>query len=170
MRVYVLNVRPRMKMPFIAWLIMLFQGMNPFKKESFSHIAVSFVSITGNMLAVDATSKGVRVRTLANFLSEYKIVKGIDLDIDTDYPKFLSWLEDILGLNYDKKSLLGLALKALGFKKSNKFGSNYKKLICSEVPISLIDTFMDYSLGDSDNYDLLMTMDLVESINKGQYK
>ena len=57
--------------PIVAWLIMIFQGMLPWKKESYSHMAISygpyFFDVTGD--------KGCRLHNQKEYLATYKIVE-----------------------------------------------------------------------------------------------
>lgn len=166
MRVYVVKSRSRKFFPFIAWLIMIFQGMNPFKRESYSHLSIMFVSSTGNNIMLDATGHSVRVRTYESWARDNKAVGGCELDIDCEFNTFLLWVESVLGIEYSKIGIVGLLMRSIGLFSTNKIGSNYKKMICSELVVNLIDSFYDLEIGDSDNYDLIMSWELAQSVGR----
>jgi len=150
--------------PITAWLIMLFQGMVPWKKESFSHLAISYFSTTHNHKFADSTAKGVRDMRSKYFKKTYKIVETKRLNIPQDYDQFLMWFEEHEGKSYDKKQIVGLLLKALGLITFNKYGHNLNKLTCNELVLDLILWAFKRSVKDTDNYDLLMTWDEVLNV------
>lgn len=152
--------RPKMNFPILAWFIMLFQKMLPWKKDSFSHMAIIYLSETGMMQVIDATGKGVRNRTILNFIKDYEIIEEISFSSKMERKDFLKWYESIEGLPYDHSQIWGLTLRSLGLLTLNTFGHNYKKMICNEVFISLVEYAYGIDLGDSDNYDLIQTWEL----------
>jgi hypothetical protein len=80
----------------------------------------------------------------------------------------MAWLTDQKHKEYDRLQVLGLALKCLGFISFNAIGNNYKKLICSELILSFLETFMGKHVGDPDNWDLHMTWELVCATGRSQ--
>lgn len=143
--------------PWVAWLIMIFQGMLPWDEESYSHFAASFHSETGAKKTADSTTKGVRDMLQTRFLKKYRIVRTRKLHFDCSRVEFLEWLESHEGKDYDTGQIKGLALKVTGLITFNKYGSNYKKLTCNELILSAIERFKTRTFGDPDNYDLNMT-------------
>jgi len=164
MKIVVCTVRPKMRFPIFAWVIMLFQKMPPWRRSSYSHFCLIFKSETGREKCLDSTSKGVRDRTTYSFFQDYRLVNLKTFEVDTSRKEFLEWVEDIEGLHYDKGQIIGLALKLLGFMSYNRLGKNYKALTCNEVALLFFKTFLNTAVGDPDNYDLLMTWELTESL------
>lgn len=165
MKIRICAVRPIMKFPILAWAIMIFQKMLPWKPSSYSHFCLIYESETGRSKCIDATAKGVRDRTSAQFFKEYKLVNFKTFEVDTNRQEFLEWYEEIEGRKYDMSQILGLALKILGFMSYNKLGRNYKAMTCNEVIISFFEHFYGVQVGDPDNYDLLMTWELTEKMS-----
>lgn len=159
MIVRVHKCRPKMYFPILAWTIMLFQGMKPWKRDAWSHMAISYLSLTGIWKFADSTSKGVRDMPDFQFLRHYEIVDTVLININFRPEDFLRWYEEHEGKEYDSWQIVGLALKTLGFISFNKFGANYRKLICNELVLSLLVRFKGLQIGDSDNYDLNYTWD-----------
>lgn len=149
-----------------AWLIMLFQQMKPWHPSSYNHMAISYVGHTGTWKFADSTFfHGVRDEQPENeFLDRYKIVHTKRLELDCESVEFKAWLEAQRGKKYDKLSLIGIAGKVLKLFKRNPFGSDFRKMICNELILSMIVRFYGVEVGDPDNYDMLMTADLVESL------
>lgn len=169
MKVTILCVRPRMKFPWVAWLIMFFQKMMPWNLFSFSHMAVLYSTCSGRPRVLDATGKhGVSSRIAKRFNGEYKIVKSYTIEICAEYDCFVNWSEEQEMKHYDFEGLTGLALKMLGIVRNNPLGHNWRKMTCNEVVLSLIKRFYGKDIGDSDNYDLIMTEELVKSIHDEQ--
>lgn len=146
-----------MKLPLLAWAIMFAQKMLPWDNESFSHTAISYISITGKWKYADSTSKGVNDISEKIYLQKYEIIDTIIIDISARPEEFMDWFETHEGKKYDSLQIIGLLLKALGIISFNKIGNNYKKLICTELVISLLSRFKKLEVSDPDNYDLLMT-------------
>lgn len=150
--------------PWVAWLIMLFQKMLPWDPDSYSHLAGSFHSETGAKKSFDSTSKSVRDMLHTRFLKKYHIVKTKKIHIECTRKEFLKWLEEHEGKDYDNGQIKGLALKAIGLLTFNKYGSDYRKMTCNEVILSLLERFKTRTFGDPDNYDLLSTWKEVEKV------
>jgi len=146
-----------MKLPILAWAIMLFQGMVPWKRDSFSHMAISYMSLTGDWKYADSTQKGVRDMVEKHFTRHYIIIDTILLDIKVRPEEFLKWFEEHEGKEYDQWQLLNLAIRSLGFVSFNRFGANWKKMVCNELVLSLLVRFKGLYVLDPDVFDLNMT-------------
>lgn len=157
MIVRVHKCRPIMKLPILAWAIMIFQGMKPWKNESYSHMAISYMSITGEWKYADSTGKGVRDMVEKFFTLHYRIVDTRLLDLQVRPEEFLKWFEENEGKEYDRWQIVGLALKVLGIFSFNKYGANWRKLTCNELVLSLLTRFKGMLSRDSDDYDLVET-------------
>ena len=147
--------------PVLAWLIMIFQKMLPWKKNSWSHMCLSYHSQFHNEIYMDATSKSVRLAPEFIYKKRYEIVETVKIDIK-DSHGFYKWVESQLGKEYDNLQLIGIAAKVLNFISFNKLGRDYEKLICSELILNMIQRFKGANVIDSDNWDLLMTWALVK--------
>lgn len=152
-----------MKFPILAWLIMIFQSMKPWSDKAYSHMAISFLSQTGNWLYADSTSKGVRVSNTENFKAKYKIIETIRVKVPEGIA-FGRWLEQHLGKSYDNWQIVGLAIRLFGFMSLNTLGANWAKMTCNELVLSLIWRFKGIDVVDPDLYDLKMTWKVVESV------
>lgn len=142
---------------------MIFQGMKPWKKRAYSHMAMSFTSQTGNWLYADSTSKGVRISNEQEFKKKYIIVETVRIKISSSLG-FGKWIEQHLGKSYDTWQIVGLALRLLGFLCLNTLGANWKKMTCNELVLSLIHRFKGIDIVDPDLFDLRMTWKVVESV------
>lgn len=164
MIVLVHKCRPKMKFPWLAWIIMVLQGMKPWKKDSFSHLSFSYTAITGNVKFCDATNKGgVKDMIAARFLGKYKIVGTTRLNLSKENPLgFQQWFEEHEGKKYSKIQLLGLLLKTLHIIKKNTWGFGTGRLTCNELIIDLIREYKKHPMRDSDDYDLNETMEIVD--------
>ena len=164
MYVYAIAVRPKgIMFPIVAWLIMIFQGMNPFKKESYSHLAIRYVGKDDRFYIIDSTNSGkVSVKLESEFLKKYKIV-NLALLPGVKYESFKEWENSILLREYDKLQIVGLFLKCIGIISKNKWGHNYKKMTCNEVVLNYLEKNLNLNFGDPDNYDLNMTWDIVKT-------
>ena len=149
-----------------AWLIMAFQKMKPWCSSSYNHMAISYIGQTGVWKYADSTfAHGVRDdQPEEEFLDRYKIISTKQLDVGNDPVFFKAWLEAQRGKLYDKWSILGLIGKLLNVFKRNPWGADFRKMICNELVLSMITRFYGVEIGDPDNYDLLMTEDLVDSL------
>jgi len=158
-----------MKYPIVAWLIMLFQGMNPFDKNATSHRAMRY-TFNNRTFVIDATKKyGVRDISEGDFLQEYTIVEHIYIPYQVEDNRFFAWLDELKEKKYDSLQLLGLFLKLVGLLTFNTIGHNFKKLTCNEVFLNWAETFLKLAVGDSDNWDLLMTDVLASEVGDGIY-
>lgn len=145
--------------PVLAWTIMLCQGMLPWKKESWSHMAMSILFPSGERHFFDVSGEGCIRHTEASFLKKYRIVETHSLKQSRTFREFHEWFRLMEGRKYDKRQIVGLLLKVLGLFSFNKFGSNYRKLICSELVLNYLQFFYKFKVKDSDNFDLIMTWD-----------
>lgn len=168
MKVYALKVRPiNIYFPIVAWLIMIFQGMNPFSKKAYSHNAILFTDRYGVDRVIDSTvGDRVAVSMDRDFFKKYKLIEMVEMPAPITMHLFNAWTRKIVGRKYDQLQIVGLALKVLGFISFNKLGGNYKRMTCNEVPLDYLRTFKGMEFGDSDNYDLNMTWDVVVAVNK----
>jgi hypothetical protein len=156
--------------PVVAWLIMLFQGMLPWKKDSTSHRAMGFVDRLGNTMIIDSTGdNGVSESTVEDFQLKYKTIEFIEYEANINHGEFKSWRRKTLNKKYDQLQVLGLLIKRLfGFISFNTIGKNYRSLTCNEVFISFIVdlNLMKFHIKDPDNWDLLMTDELAEKLKE----
>lgn len=165
MSIWIISCRPTDRLPIVAWLIMLLQGMRPWKSNAYSHMAIMYVGCTGNQRVIDARGKaGVDDRIRNRFDSEYKVVNIERVEINAAIDEFKMWSEEQEVKLYDKASIAGMALKLLGIFKSNPLGHNWRKMTCNQLVLSFINKFFTYKIGDPDNYDLLMTNQVVRSV------
>ena len=144
--------------PVIAWLIMLFQGMLPWRKSSYSHMAISITMENSNQRFFECRLKeGCREQTAEQFLKNYRLVESHQLAEQRTYVEFMNWFRELEGRNYDKLQLWGLAAKTLKLLKFNKIGHNLEKLTCNELLIAYFSHFYELGYCDSDDFDLNMT-------------
>jgi len=149
-----------------AWLIMLFQKMLPWCSGSYNHMAISYIGQTGVWKYADSTlSNGVvDDQPESEFLDKYQVIDTKTIDIGNDPVFFKAWLEAQRGKEYDKWHIVGLVGKLLHIFKRNPWGADFRKMICNELLLSMIIRFQGVTIGDPDNYDLIMTWELVESL------
>lgn len=138
--------------PIVAWLIMIFQGMKPWSKKSYSHMALEFGDYFYNV-----RFSGYEKMHRSEFRKVYKLVETHIFDGDCDVYSFDSWIKDFVDHKYDFVQILGLLAKTLGFITFNKLGADFRKMICSELPLAFVEKFYGYHIVDSDNYDLNST-------------
>lgn len=162
MQVNALNIRPKLKFPLFAWLIMLAQGMMPWHKESWSHNAIMF-NFEGFIFVIDASTKSVRVVSSVHFFKRYDIVRITPIYAPSNSESFLNWLSEVLGRDYDGLQFVGLALDRLSISRDNGIG-RVSKMICCELMLSYVETFCGVDLGDLDNYDLIEADKIVRSL------
>lgn len=145
---------------------MLFQGMNPCKSSSYNHMALSYIGSTGSWKYADSNmANGVQDDQPENeFTDKYKIIHTTNIEIGNEPVLFKAWLENHRGKKYDKWHIIGLIGKLLHIFKRNPLGADFRKMVCNELVLSMIIRFCGVTIGDPDNYDLLMTADLVESL------
>jgi len=153
--------KPKMNFPVFSWLIILFQGMNPFKRGSYSHMAIGYISETGEEKIADVTSLGCRDRTKENFKKDYDLIEVKTREYEIERKDFLRWYEENEGKEYDNIQIAGLASKMISIVSFNKLGNNFKKLICSELILSFKVRFDSLEVEDSDNWDLNMTWEII---------
>lgn len=140
---------------------MLFQGMLPWKGESWSHMAMSVES-----QYFDSRFTGTQSSTESDFLNNYRLIDTITIEVDVAFADFINWFELHRGKDYDTIQLFGLLLKYLNIIKINSIGSGNKKLICSELIIDFLASFKKLKVFDSDDYGLNRTWDILESFNE----
>lgn len=125
-------------------------------------MAMGYNSITGNSKVADVTfAQGCADRVKARFIDHYTIVETKTRVYDITQRDFQEWYEEQEGKKYDKIQLGGLGAKVLSFITFNKLGSNFKKLICSELILSFMVRFDNLEVKDSDNWDMNMTWERV---------
>ena len=166
MKVYAIQTRPIDKwFPVVSWLIMIFQGMVPWNKQSYSHNAIAFSTGPDHSMVIDSNGKeGVTVSHGKNFFKKNKLIKMKELPPPMTSHLFNIWVKRVIGRKYDTLQIAGLMAKALGFISFNKYGSNYKRLTCNELVLNYLEKFNGMDFGDSDAYDLNMTWDVVVSL------
>lgn len=143
--------------PILGWTIMLCQGMWPWKKSSFSHMALEY-----DGYIYDVTFGGYAKSPKAEWLTRYKIVESHQFQDPVSEEKFVSWMQQFNGMEYDFLQIYGLFTKALRKVSVNTIGEDFMKMICSELALHYIMTFYDHKLLDSDAYDLHDTWSLVK--------
>lgn len=162
MKITFFKLRPKdHPFPLFSWLIMMFQSMNPFKKDSWSHMAIGFESETGAEKIADVPFWGFREMREDRYFKKYHIVGSKSRKFDISRKEFLSWLENHEGKHYDFLQVIGLALKMVKLRKNNYAGKDLESLICNELIISFLIRFDKLKVKDSDNWDLLMTWEKV---------
>lgn len=161
------KVRSTMFMPLVGWAIMIFQGMNPFKKSSWNHLACSYLDEAGHFRFFDSTGKyGFEERSFHTFHKTNHIVETYYVRIPGKREQLIDWIFDNDPIDYDKGQIKGNILQLLGLVSFNKFGKNFKRLTCNEVFLKLLKDFRGIYQGDPDNYDLLTTWDMVLKYGK----
>lgn len=143
--------------PVFAWAIMFLQGMFPWKKNAWSHMAIKVTDNKGDTFFADANSKGCMLREEKLFYKQYSVLEEHKLKDSPKLETFMEWYWKLNGNEYDWKQICGLLFKILGFKKFNHSGNNYEKLICCELIINYLSVMNNLEVVDSDNYDLVTT-------------
>ena len=157
--------RPKVKFPIIAWLIMILQGMAPWNKTSWSHMSLSYTSITGNKKFIDATGTlGVTERIASRFAKKYTVIESMMFTPEINETQFQHWVESQEGKMYDHGQIAGLLMKILGLTTINVLGDNFKKLTCNELVITYLNEFHNADIFNSDQFDLNMTWVLARTI------
>lgn len=154
----------KVKLPILAWLIMLLQGMNPFNRKSYSHMAIS-LEAGGIRRFFDASFVGIQERTEEEFLKIYELAESREVVFPGSEIDFLDWFGKYKNNKYDFLQLVGLSMYLLKLKKSNILGTDDKKLICCELIMVYFRDVLGLDIGDSDKYDLLMTWKISEKFN-----
>lgn len=150
MKVEFLACRPKNHpFPILSWAIRYFQ------KTNYSHNAIK----VGNIV-YDATGKDVRINASWEFNKRYETVESIEIDTDLEFNTLVNWMLIYIGRSYGFFQLVGIALRMLGFVKSNPFGRGDKILICSELLILFLAEFSGFEPGDTDEYDLVSTWEI----------
>lgn len=145
------------KFPIFAWLIMIFQGMNPFNRDSWSHMSISI-----NDKFFDVTGDGCLEHASKSFFKKYRIVESHEISKEITDVDFYDFFNEFRGRRYDKLQIVGLLLKSLGFISFNKIGRDFKRLICNELIIAYLAHFHNFKFKDSDNFDLISTWNKVK--------
>lgn len=156
--------RPKIKFPFVAWMIMLVEGMMPWKKDSYSHLAMGFHISTKRSL--DATGKGVRNRSMSNFLKQYEIIEAREMDVLITPSSFINWIESVEEISYDHAGIFELLIEKLFRTKDLNIGHGYKMMSCQEIPLLFLDTFAGANIKNPDDYGLLSSWDVVSSYTR----
>lgn len=143
--------------PIFAWLIIIAQGMNPFNKNSWSHMAISI----GDKF-FDVTSKGCKEYTQSEFLKNYRLVESHQIKADITTVEFYEFFDKFRGKKYDNLQIVGLLLKSIGVISFNTIGCDFKRLICSELIIACLSHFHSFKFKDSDNFGLINTWNKVK--------
>lgn len=152
-------------MPVVAWLIMIFQGMNPFNKSAWNHIACSYIDEAGGLRFFDATGYyGFEERSSHTFAKTNHIIRSTYIEIPNKRVDLIRWVNENEPKVYDKSDVVGDTFRLLGFKSHDKHGHgyNYKKLTCNKVPLLLLKDFRGIYNGDPDLEDLLTTWKIVK--------
>lgn len=151
-------------LPIVAWLIMLFQGMLPWRKSSWNHLACSYIDEAGGLRFFDATgSYGFEERSAHTFAKTNNIVKSTYIEIPEKRVELIRWINENEQKEYDKSDVWGDFLRIVGLcRKHNHHGYNYKKLTCNKVPLQLLRDFRGLNFGDPDLEDLLSTWRIME--------
>lgn len=158
MRVAILLCRPLTpKLPVFAWLIMLFQKMLPWKKDSFSHMAIRIMNKKYEFEHHQVRFGGYCVQDEWEFAETYKVVRSYEFKVPATLNEIEDWIHMHRNKEYDFLQILGLIPKFIGLYKKNKIGNDLNQLICSEYIAHFMATFAGWVLCDSDNWDLLHT-------------
>lgn len=143
--------------PLFAWLIMIFQGMLPWKKSSWSHMAMSF-----NGRYYDCRFSGCFNSSEKEFRNTYKILDSHSLPLQLTQQQFEDFFNKYKHTNYDFLQLMGLALKYLRIVGFNKIGHDLDKMICTELIIVHLKDYYGFSFIDSDDFDLVDTWNIIK--------
>ena len=129
-------------------------------------MAMSYLDSNQEWRYADSTvAHGVRCSQFSDeFSSRYEVVHTKTVTVDTTREALVEWLEEHCRKKYDIWNVIGLMGKILHIFKRNPFGADFRKMVCNELILAFIKKFYDFEIGDPDNYDLLMTADLVESL------
>lgn len=155
--IFILFTTPS-KPKLFSGLIKLLQG------TKYSHMVICYRDKFGEFV-VDASGLTVRTQEMKKFLAYNSVVKSRYVG-PVNKKEFKEFYLAQLGKKYDFKSLFGLALKSLGLISFNTIGSNYKKLICSELVIMFLERFFNAKVKDSDNFGLKETERVLNDICK----
>ena len=145
--------------PIFAWAIMLFQGMLPWRKNSWSHMCLS-----SNGVFFDSQFTGTQRTLEKDYLETYKLLETVEIELDITTVDIDTWFSKHQGKDYDFLQLFGLLFKYFNLTKVNHIGKDLDKLICSELLVAFLIEFKGVEVNDTDNYDLLNTWKLLESL------
>ena len=143
--------------PVLAWAIMVFQGMAPWKENSFSHTAISITMENSEQRFFDVTGKGCKEHSAEKFLKNYRLIDTHEFKDCLTPAQFYEWFDKYRGRKYDGLQIFGLALKGLDLLNFSKIGHNLRKMICSELILAYLKDFHGFKYRDSDDFDLNMT-------------
>lgn len=147
--------------PLFAWLIMIFQGMLPWSKKAYSHMAIEL-----NGVFIDCRFTGCHKSTDKEFKDIYKIVDTIKLNLLIDKADYFRFFKKYEHVKYDFLQIFGLLLKFVKLLKVNTIGKDAKKIICSELIILFLSNYKDFKYEDSDNFGLNDTWCILEGYKK----
>lgn len=157
MDIKIVKSKSKKRFAVIAKLIMRFQ------KADYSHMSIHFRKPDGVWIVADVTgSDGFRCNNLGKWSEKHQIVESRLLRTTPSSSYFMTWMVKHLGVEYDQGQVFGLLLRALGLFTNNTMGHNYKKMTCNELVLSYAEEFLGAEIGDSDEYDLNMTWDIIE--------
>jgi len=129
-------------------------------------MAISYVGQTGMMKYADSTFNNgvVYGQQEPPFYRKYSIVHTTRIELSASEVEFKAWIEANSGKRYDAWSIVGFVGKFLHLFKRNPMGSDFRRMTCNELVLSVISRFCGVVIGDSDDYDLIMTAELVEAL------
>lgn len=137
--------------PIVAWLIMLFEKMMPWKRTSYSHMAI----LIDNEVHDSTGTYGVQQTRLSNFVTRYQIVKKVKIKMPVSPMDMIEFFHRHKGKKYDRLQILGLAIKNIfTFVTFNKLGHDKQKVVCSEYIVMFFQELLSYQTKDTDNYGL----------------
>lgn len=130
------------------------------QKTKYSHIAIQIEEEV-----LDATIHGVNFTAVRDYRLKYQIVKKVKIKTeDVDLPRAYAWAWKYRRVEYSILQNIGLGLKHLKLIKSNPFGGDDRQIVCSELAILFMHSFSNLQIGDSDNYDLVLTEEITEGL------
>lgn len=151
----ILFLRPKSKFPIFSWVIRLVQ------KTEYSHIGILLEEET----ILDATIAGVEFTDFRKYRKKYEIVKKMPIKNSLVYSnQVYEWAWPYKDAEYSILQNIGLGLRYLKLIKSNPFGSNDRKIVCSELAALFMNKFSGLTIEDSDNYDLVRIYEIVEEL------
>ncbi len=118
-------------------------------------MAFKIESLTGKVMYLDATGKGVRFNNESEFLSRYKVVGSMDVLVNAGRGAFEAWGQAHLNIDYDRLQIIGNALQVLKFICYNTIGRDFKKLTCAEFILKAFVDFNKLKIKDPDSIDLV---------------
>ena len=121
--------------------------------KSSSHCVVEYQD-EDLSICMHITGSGVHWETKKHFLSKYRVTKTYEVEGDFPLEAVRTWIDQRLMIDYDRKQIWGFVVQYLGITKSNMFGSDLEKYVCSEFCADFLAHFLGWDLGDSDTWDL----------------